>query len=286
MVRVDSSAYNKVLWASSAKELDMIRVLVLLLVIGIVGCGPYDKAGDVSDQVQQESRTPRQTPQVQLAEVQDDLLTNSIGMMLKPVPAGAYTMGEGEESHQVMLRRPFLLGVYEVTQEQYQRVMGSNPSKFVGPQYPVENVSWNDAMEFCRKLSSLPEEKAAGRVYRLPTEAEWEYACRAGTTTTYSFGDDESLLSEYAWSRIDADDQTHAVGQKKPNPWGFYDMHGNVWEWCGDLFNPSSGSARVDRGGSWNDFATDCRSASRSKNYPSFRYHYNGFRVVCVLSSH
>ena len=138
----------------------MIRVLVLLLVIGIVGCGPYDKAGDVSDQVQQESRTPRQTPQVQLAEVQDDLLTNSIGMMLKPVPAGAYTMGEGEESHQVTLRRPFLLGVYEVTQEQYQRVMGSNPSKFAGPQYPVENVSWNDAMEFCRKLSSLPEEKA------------------------------------------------------------------------------------------------------------------------------
>ena len=217
-------------------------------------------------------------------------VTNSIGMEMLIVPGGKFQMGSRRGDvrelpvHEVTISKPYGLGRTEVTEEQYQAVMGKQP-KLSKPDCAVDSLTWAQASEFCKRLSNLPAEKAAGRSYRLPTEAEWEYACRAGTTTTYSFGDDESLLSEYAWSRNDSDERTHAVGQKKPNPWGFYDMHGNVWEWCGDLFDPVSGSARVDRGGSWNDFAADCRSASRSKNYPSFRYHYNGFRVVCVPSS-
>jgi len=126
---------------------------------------------------------------------------NSIGMRFVPIPAGTFTMGDAKHrpAHQVTLTKPFELGVYEVTQEQYEKVMGTNPSHFKGSQNPVEKVSWDDAVEFCRKLSALPAEKSAGYEYRLPTEAEWEYACRAGTTTTYSFGDSESELGAYAW---------------------------------------------------------------------------------------
>ncbi len=217
-------------------------------------------------------------------------------MQLKVIPAGTFTMGEGDDAHQVTLTKPFRIGVHEVTQEQYERVMGSNPSHFKDPQNPVERVSWVDAVKFCEKLSASPEEKAAGRVYRLPSEAEWEYACRAGTTTTYSFGNDEGALGDYAWYNASSTNKTHLVGEKRENPWGLYDMHGNVWEWCQDWYGnyrmgavtdptgPNSGSARVDRGGSWNDLAENCRSASRSHASPSYRNLYIGFRVVCVPS--
>ena len=124
---------------------------------------------------------------------------HSIGMEFKLIPAGGFTMGAGSYEHQVTLTQAFKIGVHEVTQLQYEQVMGVNPSKFKGANNPVEMVSWEDAVEFCRRLSDLPAEKAAGNVYRLPTEAEWEYACRAGTTTKYSFGDDESEFGEYAW---------------------------------------------------------------------------------------
>jgi formylglycine-generating enzyme required for sulfatase activity len=162
-----------------------------------------------------------------------DPVVNSVGMLLVPIPAGTFTMGEGKTAHKVTLTQAFRLGVYEVTQEQYQKVMGSKPSKCRGPQNPVYHVSWNDAVEFCRKLSSLTEEKAVGYVYRLPTEAEWEYACRAGTQTAYSFGDSQSELGDYAWYRKMPGSTTHPVGStqpvgsKKPNAWGLYDMHGN-----------------------------------------------------------
>ncbi len=160
-------------------------------------------------------------------------------MKLRLIPAGEFTMGSpGTESdrradetqHRVTLTKPFYLGVTEVTQEQYQKVMGSNPSGFKGPQNPVEQVSWNDAVAFCRKLSELPSEKSGGYVYRLPTEAEWEYACRAGTTTTYSFGDSESELGAYAWYIDNSGRTTHPVGGKRPNACGLYGMHGNVFE--------------------------------------------------------
>jgi hypothetical protein len=153
-----------------------------------------------------------------------DLLTNTIGMRFVPIPPGTFTMGDGEdahrEAHKVTLTQSFHLGQHEVTQEQYEKVMGKNPSQFKGKQNPVEKVSWNDAVEFCRKLSELSEEKSAGYVYRLPTEAEWEYSCRAGTTTTYSFGDSEAGAGDYAWYGKNSGKTTHPVGQKKPNAWG------------------------------------------------------------------
>ncbi len=121
-------------------------------------------------------------------------------------------MGESEVAHEVMLTKPFKMGVHEVTQTQYERLMGVNPSHFKGADNPVHRVSWNDAVDFCRKLSELPSEKAAGNVYRLPTEAEWEYACRAGTNTKYSFGDDASDLEQYAWYDENSGKETHALG--------------------------------------------------------------------------
>ena len=159
--------------------------------------------------------------------------------------------------------------MYEVTQEQYERVMGKNPSRFKGPQLPVERVSWKAAVSFCTKLSAFPEEQAAGRTYRLPTEAEWEYACRAGSTTDFCFGDAEWGLDDYAWYEDNSDHRTHPVGQKRPNAWGLYDMHGNVWEWCADWHDeayyeaspvddpqgPATGVDRVGRGGSWSESA-------------------------------
>jgi hypothetical protein len=135
------------------------------------------------------------------AAMREPFLTNSIGMQFALCPSGTFEMGEGQQANAVTLTQPFHLGIYAVTQEQYERVMGTNPSTFEGPQNPVEHVSRDDAVEYCRKLSLRPAEKSAGQVYRLPTEAEWEYACRAGTTTKYSFGDSEFYLREYAWYR-------------------------------------------------------------------------------------
>ncbi len=147
-------------------------------------------------------------------------------------------------------------------------------------------------MSFCRKLSALPAEKKAGYVYRLPTEAEWEYACRAGTTTKYSFGDSESELSDYDWNNKNSGFISHPVGGKKPNGWGLYDMHGNVHEWCQDWYGDypigsttdptgaASGSDRVLRGGGWIFDARDCRSADRSRDAPEFRSDALGFRVL------
>ena len=222
---------------------------------------------------------------------------DSIGMEFKLIPAGTFTMGEGKEAHKVTLTKPFKMGVHEVTQAQYEQVMGVNPSDFNGACNPVEMVTWEDAVEFCRRLSELPAEKAAGNVYRLPTEAEWEYACRAGTTTKFSFGDNESGLGDYAWYYDNSGRNTHPVGGKLPNAWGLYDMYGNVWEWCqdweedypiGSVTDPSgatSGSYRVVRGGSWGRTAEFCRSAYRDWDYPSYRsYRYYGFRV-CLSPS-
>ena len=224
--------------------------------------------------------------------------TNSIGMKFVVIPPGEFMMGSGiggddeKPVHKVTLTQPFYLGVYEVTQDEYERVMGSNPSKFKGRRNPVEQVSWDDAVEFCRKLSSLPEEKSAGRVYRLPTEAEWEHPCRAGTDTKYSFGGDSNQLGASAWFDGNAGSMPHPVGQKLGKPWGLYDMHGNVWEWCSDWSGdypsravtdprgPRSGSYRVHRGGSWGGLAGDCRSAFRHYYTPGNRNRYLGFRVV------
>ncbi len=162
-----------------------------------------------------------------------DPIVNSIGMLLVPIPAGEFQMGSPDSDsdekpqHLVKITKPFYLSVYEVTQQQYEQVMGVRPwqgKQFLqeGLDYPATHVSWDDAVEFCRKLS-----ENEGVEYRLPTEAQWEYACRAGTTTAYSFGDDASKLGQYGWYDMNTN-KKHAVGQKRPNPWSLYDTHGKT----------------------------------------------------------
>jgi formylglycine-generating enzyme required for sulfatase activity len=241
-------------------------------------------------------------------------LTNSIGMKLVLIPKGTFMMGspeseqgrdkDEETQHEVTISKDYYLGVYEVTQTQYEKVMGKNPSHFQGAivgnentDLPVDNVSWEDAVEFCKKLSDLPEEKKTGRVYRLPTEAEWEYACRAGSKTAYSFDDEEGLLPEYGWFNRNSSRRTHTVGLLEQNAWGLYDMHGNVWEWCSDWYGdypkgavsdpsgPKVGSIRVIRGGSWYYEAAYCRSALRFRGTPVARNRELGFRLALSSQS-
>jgi len=192
-----------------------------------------------------------------------------------PIPAGMFNMG----LHEVKMDQDFYLGKYPVTQNQWEAVMGSNPSNFKGGSLPVETVSFDDAQIFIQKLNQLSGKKN----YRLPTEKEWEYACRAGTTSEYYFGDDESQLGEYAWYSDNSGNTTHPVGQKKPNEWGLYDMAGNVCEWT-DSWYDSSRSYRVFRGGGWGNYAETCRSANRINFGPGGRDFDIGFRLVFVQS--
>lgn len=228
-------------------------------------------------------------------------ITNSIGMEFVQIPAGEFNMGSPSNEagryddegpvHQVKISNAFFMGKYEVTQKQWREVMGTNPSYFKGDNLPVEQVSWNDAQDFINKLN----EKEGGNKYRLPTEAEWEYAVRAGTTTRFSFGDYESILGDYAWYDSKSGSKTHDVGQKKPNPWGLYDMHGNVWEWVQDIYHNSysgaptdgsawegDGSSRVVRGGYWYDLTRCCRSASRYASDPGVRVYILSFRLLRI----
>ena len=197
-------------------------------------------------------------------------------------------MGEQETLHQVTLTKDFYLARYPITQALWQTIMGNNPSHFKGENHPVDQVSWEDVQEFIANLN----ERTGENLYRLPTEAEWEYACRSGSSGTYSFGDDEKLLGEHAWFNNNSEQKTHPVGEKKPNAWGLYDMHGNVWEWCqdwhgdypqGSVTDPvglSSGARRVFRGGSWFYGAGYCRSAIRFRCAPGYGYIILGFRLA------
>jgi len=248
-------------------------------------------------------------------------LRNSIGMKLVFIPPGEFSMGAAtkevsrntEETPQHTVRMPngFYLGCFEVNNAEYSKVVGDrseSDSLSTPPLEPISGVSWIDATEFCRKLSQLPQESEARRKYRLPTEAEWEYACRAGTTTAYSFGDDASAVKTLANARegpnvlkpIDGYVFTAPVGQFKPNAFGLYDMHGNVWEWCADWYDPKgyvaesqvdptgpgSGSAKVQRGGSWSSAPQRLRSAARVGRDPSsYRGAYLGFRVALSFQS-
>ena len=271
-----------------------------------------------------------------LVEVDPKEIVNSIGMKLKLIPAGEFEMGSPESDsaasadekpqHTVRITQPFYLGIHQVTRGQFGQFVeaaryqtdaekdgkggyGWNASsekwernpKFTWrsagfeqtDDHPVVNVSWNDARAFCDWLS-----KKEGQEYRLPTEAEWEYACRAGTTTRFSFGDDEKLLGQYAWYRGNSNNQTHPVGEKKANAFGLHDMHGNVWEWCMDWCGvdyyktspasdppgPGLGEGRVFRGGSWSLAAEDCRAAYRNWFSPSDANHDLGLRLARVPS--
>jgi formylglycine-generating enzyme required for sulfatase activity len=260
--------------------------------------GPFD--GTTAKEHQAAWAEYLKTPVVQI---------NSIGMKLVLIPAGEFQMGaaDGESGanpdekpqHRVRITKPFYLGVCEVTQAEYVRVMGRNPSNFKGKDglLPVESVSWEEAQDFCRKLSGLPDEQRASAVYRLPTEAEWEYACRAGTETAYGLVEHADKLREFAWCGEDSASQTNPVGQKKPNAWGLYDVHGNVWEWCADWYGnylasavedptgPITGSERVHRGGAWHSSAEFCRSAKRSDAPLDFRNDGLGFRVARSMTA-
>jgi formylglycine-generating enzyme required for sulfatase activity len=212
-------------------------------------------------------------------------IVNSFGMKFVPIPAGEFLMGtpgdEGEEfPHHVRITKDFLLGMHQVTQFQYERVTGDNPSLFKGRDRPVEHLSWKDATRFCELLSAMPEEQAAGRRYRLPTEAEWEYACRAGSTTRFNTG--ETLgkdAARFALKSRTEPKSTKPVGSYPPNAWGLFDMHGNVWEWTNDWFSadyysespvedpqgPSTGTHHTLRGGSASMRSHECRSAFRGE---------------------
>jgi formylglycine-generating enzyme required for sulfatase activity len=222
--------------------------------------------------------------------------------MMGASPSEKYAFEYEKPQHHVTLTHDFYLGKHVVTQEQYQAVMGANPSYFSGngkgkgrvdglntQRFPVETVPWCDANEFCRKLSRL-----TGRDFDLPTEAEWEFACRAGSSTTFYFGDAEQDLRDYAWYAANSQQRTHDVGTRKPNRWGLYDMNGNVWQWCKDWYDqdyyshsakedppgPETGDNRVMRGGSWLAHARICRCASRGWEDPLQGNHNIGFRVV------
>jgi len=207
------------------------------------------------------------------------------------LPAGEFMMGSANGNadekpvHRIRLSHPFEMGKYEVTQAQWEAVMGNNPSEFKGANLPVENVSWDDAQEFIQRLNARND----GYIYRLPTEAEWEYACRAGSSGNYA-----GKLAAMAWYDDDSDNTTHPVGTKKPNAWGLCDMYGNVFEWCQDWYDsnyyaqsptvdpqgPQSGSFRVKRGGSWVFPASFSRSAARDLYSPVYHFNFLGFRLV------
>jgi formylglycine-generating enzyme required for sulfatase activity len=256
-------------------------------------------------------------------------ITNSIGMKLVLIPAGEFVMGSpateaereaGEEQHEVAITRPFYLGAYTVTQGQFANVMGKNPSFFQSrnggsPGHPAEQVRWDDARAFCTRLSAFSEEKNAGRTYRLPSEAEWEYACRAGTTTAFNVGHalssrQANFNGKFPYGGAEKGPflrRTAKAGSYPPNAWGLYDMHGNVYEWCNDWYDPDyykkspkdnpkgpekgvvatgfdSNSFVVVRGGCWLDEGRACRSARRFRLQQSEPYRWTGFRVACDVA--
>jgi len=231
-------------------------------------------------------------------------ITNSIGMKLVWIPPGSFTMGspngeperKGDENpHKVTLTKGYYMGAYPVTQDQWQAIMGKNPARFKGKNLPIENVSWIDSQEFLEKLSKKEEKK-----YRLPTEAEWEYACRAGTTTAFSFGNSLAMSqanydfsTPYPGGKASTPlKKTTPVDHYPPNKWGLYDMHGNVYNWCADWYGPypsgdvtdpkgpASGTERVMRGGSFVSRGSNLRSACRNPYEPIYRIYNVGFRFV------
>jgi sulfatase modifying factor 1 len=272
---------------------------ILLLLLIAVGCDDSTQSEPAAEPV------ASNIPVIELPSI-----TNTIGMKLNKIPAGTFLMGspEGEEGrydrehqHKVTITNPFYMQTTEVTQGQWKAVMGTEPWKGEysvkeGPNYAASHVSWDDAVAYCKKLS-----EKEGKTYRLPTEAEWEYACRAGTQTRWSFGNDEKVLGDYAWyyeNAWDIDEKyAHQVGLKKPNAFGLYDMHGNVFEWCNDYFEkdyykqspakdptgPAFGHDRVLRGGSWDRGTRRARSAIRNWDVADRRGNIRGFRLVREL---
>ncbi len=235
---------------------------------------------------------PATRPSPQLISLE---LGRGVTMKFAPIPAGTFIMGSpeneqgrvgGETQHKVTISRPFYMGVTEITQAQWRSIMLYNPSYLRGDELPVEQVSWDDAVAFCRRLSAR-----TGKPIRLPTEAEWEYACRAGTKTAFYTGEGTAALDEAGWYEDNAEYRTHPVGLKKPNAWGLYDMHGNVFEWCSDWYGeyppgeardptgPPTGLSRILRGGSWYRYPEYCRAAYRYRRSQTTRRYNLGCRM-------
>jgi formylglycine-generating enzyme required for sulfatase activity len=243
------------------------------------------------------SEAPEEIPLKVLTLAEKVIEIDGIDLVLVEIPAGEFLMGSPAEvgmdhehpQHRVAIIRPFYLGKYEVTQALWVKVMGSRPSYFKGGDRPVESVSWNDVQKFIAELSAM-----TGQEFRLPTEAEWEYAARAGSDTRYYFGDDEDKLDKYAWYSDNSENRTHPVGQKMSNQFGLYDMLGNVWEWCADWYDesyynvsakddprgPASGRYRILRGGAWHYSAIGLRVANRYYKLPKHGYADIGFRIA------
>ncbi len=268
---------------------------------------PADRPADAGALSERCAALPAPPTPVRAAPTQElpRHFVNSAGMRFVLIPAGTFLLGSPPDepmrgadeglARRVRIEQPYYVGVFPVTQKQYAAFMAGNPAHFQrknggGPEHPVEQVSWHDAINFCRKLTARPEEKRAGRVYRLPTEAEWECACRAGTTTPFAFGDTLSSTQAnfdgtHPYGAADIGPfrkTTTKVGTYEPNAWGLYDMHGNVWEWCADWYSP--GTQRTLRGGSWNNSGHLCRSARRQKYAPDFRGDNVGFRIAVALA--
>jgi formylglycine-generating enzyme required for sulfatase activity len=300
-----------------------IGLLFLMLLIA-VGCGDspqtqqsteqgFDLEGSSVDEQPDEAEQPTKPVPVDPPVVELPSITNTLGMKLNKIPAGTFMMGspdtekgskDNKNQHKLTISKAFYMQTTEVTQGQWAAVMGTEPWKgksFVkeGPNYAASCVNLDDAIAYCKKLSEKED-----KTYRLPTEAEWEYACRAGTETRWSFGDDEKVLCDYAWygpNAVDIDEEyAHQVGLKKPNAFGLYDMHGNVYEWCPDYYGEDyykqsreqdptgqpSGSFGVLRGGSWRHDSRHTPSALRVRYVVVSRnYAYDvGFRLVRELN--
>jgi formylglycine-generating enzyme required for sulfatase activity len=263
-------------------------LFILLFAISVTGCTSDDTAsgnGDVGLNANSDNK--------------GEEFTNSIGMGFQLIEAGTFNMGTARYAysqpiHEVRLRNSFYIGKHEVTQAQWEAVMGSNPSQTKGDDLPVESVSWNDVQEFIDRLNEIEDTTK----YRLPTEAEWEYAAKAGTTTSYSFGEigakEGPFLKDYAWYQANSYDRTHEVGEKLPNPWGLYDMHGNVAEFMqdswvdnysgakedGSAVDKGESSLRVVRGGSYSSKENALESAYRTRVDPRDGNPNTGFRLV------
>jgi len=278
--------------------------LAILVSMMLAGCGEETSVSPMPTEEPSKEVSVTPTPTI------EPITIPGLNLEMMPIPAGTFVMGspndeEGRDDVEgpqttVTITKPFWQGKTEVTQSQWRAVMGNTPSSFKGDDLPVEQVSWNDAVVFCEKLNEMNRDTLpVGYHYTLPTEAQWEYACRAGTTIRFYHGDDPGYieLEKYAWYRNNSSGKTHPVGEKLPNGWGLYDMHGNVYEWCLDWYDdyiggsvsdpqgPQSGpsstnSTRVNRGGGWFDAARYCRSSFRGRNWPGSTYIHLGFRVA------
>ena len=279
------------------KRYYMTLIVAIIVMIAVIGSGCTDSNGAGTEEELEEAVIDTTSEDT---ELDDSTFTNSIDMEFAKIPAGEFYMGAPEEEaysdrderpvHYVSIGYDYYMGAYEVTQEQWEDVMGDDPSFFEGADLPVEKVSWVDANKFVEKLNGMEGTES----YRLPTEAEWEYACRAGTDTAFSFGDDSDMMVDYGWFDDNSEDKTRPVGMKEANPWGLYDMHGNVAEWVLDNYHSSYNNAPVDgsewtssgvdrkviRGGSWENSEDNCRSAVRDSIGEGSRADYVGFRII------